>query len=99
MIKKCCLCLIILCSLFCPCFAGIHFKPDEFINILKIEDQLTREKKLTRYIDMLVDNPVNNLKTAKAQINSLLVKYNVPNTSALSYFIEGVCQAREAQLT
>jgi tetratricopeptide (TPR) repeat protein len=98
MLKKFCPCFILFCALFYPGFAAVHFQSDNFIAILKIGDQVLREKKLTGYIESLAEGRVNNLKPAIAEMETLLVKYNPPNNAAFKYFIDGVSEAREANL-
>ena len=86
-------------TLFFTCFAlkvNATARPvnvNSFKTIIKLDDQLERERKLINYIrDCFQDVPVENLLGVKREINKLLVQFHVENGIAFEYFTESIYQ-------
>jgi len=66
-----------------------------FKAIIKLEDQLERERKLINYIrDCFQDVPVENLLGVKRDLNKLLTQFHIENSTAFEYFTESIYQRR-----
>lgn len=73
-------------------------RADSLINILKLNNQDIKERKLIKYIrDVWQNSPVSDLKTAKLEFDKLFSTYNVENKATFDYFIESIYQQRISQ--
>jgi len=85
---------------FCACFilkasAATAVDPARLQTILKIENQVEREKKIVSYIKAcLQDSPESSLPAIKQSINKLLAQFHVENRAAFEYFTESIYQRR-----
>jgi hypothetical protein len=95
MLKNICLSFLLLCFCYNSKAAPPLVKPDSLLNIQKLNDQNLRERKLISYLQSFFEvMPINSFNTAKAEMDGLLLKYNVENKPAFNYFIESIYQNR-----
>lgn len=72
---------------------------DTLVNILRQDDQQTKERRLTRFLINYFENiPVNSFNKDKASTDALLLKYNTENSNAFNYFIESIYYTRTRQI-
>lgn len=70
-------------------------EPAKLQTILKIENQIDRERKIVSYIKAcLQDSPEPGLSAVKQSLNKLFVQLHVENAVALEYFTESIYQRR-----
>lgn len=99
MLKKICLSLLFLCFFLHSKAAAPSAKPDSLIDILKINNQPLREKKLIAYIVAAFEaGPIDTLNIKKAAVTSLFTQYNIENKAAFEYFIDAIHQQRTSHL-
>ncbi|MGZ3874382.1 MAG: hypothetical protein ACXVJD_15785, partial [Mucilaginibacter sp.] len=91
--------LLIFCFSFSLHADAAPAETDSLLKIVKISDQNLREKKLINHIRNYFGNSaISSLGIAKAEVDRLLVEYNVDNRLAINHFVESVYQNRLSNL-
>lgn len=75
-------------------------KTDALLNILKLTDPATRQKKLVSFIKGYFGfKPMDTMPADKVEMTALLQQYKVDNANAYSYYIDALLARRNNKIT
>ncbi|WP_448698674.1 tetratricopeptide repeat protein [Mucilaginibacter sp. AW1-3] len=95
MLKIYCFTVFLLCFALFSNAKPLPLKTDSLINVLKLTNTVTRERRLVNYVrNFWQDRPLSELSTAKKQLDSLLIAYSIENKALYDYFTETIYQSR-----